>query len=95
MVAAHSQPCGSLRSESRLRRSRTDDMDRDATADLLATESTIDTVSLLLNDGAARFAPDFFKSNDTDNRGVATGDFDHDGILDLVIANAKNDSFAF
>ena len=65
------------------------DLDRDGDADLVIANHETSNVTVLLNDGKARFTPAPGSPFDTGARqhlhGVATGDFDGDGWVDVAV----------
>ena len=68
------------------------DLDADGDTDVVAAKSNTSEVAVLLNHGNGFFqAPAGVSIADTEfSRGVALGDVDHDGDLDIVSANAGN-----
>jgi hypothetical protein len=71
------------------------DFDRDGDSDLAFANHETSTVTVLLNDGRARFTAARGSPFDTGARphvhGLATGDFDGDGWLDLAVDSADTD----
>src|SRR5262249_35778938 len=69
----------------------TDDFNRDGKADLATTNSSNDTISVLLGRGDGTFAASVsYKLQALSNAGhLATGDFNGDKTLDLVAANSN------
>jgi hypothetical protein len=65
------------------------DLDRDGDLDLAVTNEDDDNVSILLNNGAASFAPapGLPPATGFTPVSIALGDLDRDGDLDLVVAN--------
>jgi hypothetical protein len=70
------------------------DFDRDGDLDLLVSVPSRSEVYALMGNGAGRFSPAFLPApaENADSRGVAHGDFDGKGFLDIVVANAEDDS---
>ncbi|RPD47892.1 T9SS C-terminal target domain-containing protein [Hymenobacter sediminis] len=74
----------------------TADVDADGDLDLLTSCLATNTVSIRLNDGTGRFSDGFDPVVDTNtftgvgSRGLATGDLDGDGDIDLLAANSGN-----
>ncbi len=66
----------------------TADLDGDSDLDLVAVNGIGNDVWIFRNDGQGVFTVGTIKLNDPDAqpRSVATGDFDHDGWIDLVVA---------
>ncbi|MFN0060128.1 MAG: FG-GAP-like repeat-containing protein [Planctomycetota bacterium] len=62
------------------------DVDGDGDTDLVTTNSVSDNVSLLLNNGSGVFgAATSFEGGGSGEWTISAGDFDEDGILDIVI----------
>lgn len=79
------------------------DVDGDGNPDLVSLNTTTQDVSVLISDGAGGFAPSMqyliypFESVVDFNPwpwGLALGDVDGDGSLDIVTANTQNDSIS-
>jgi hypothetical protein len=70
------------------------DLDGDGTTDLAVANSTANTLSVLLGDGAGGFAPQAGSPYTVGSgpRSVAVGDFDGDGAPDLAVANAGDNT---
>jgi hypothetical protein len=72
------------------------DIDGDHDLDIMVTNASSNTVSVLLNDGHAAFTQDLgspFATGGNSPRAVGTGDFDEDGDLDMAVANTNSSSF--
>lgn len=61
------------------------DLDGDGDADVVTAERESDTVSVFLNDGSGQFTAHSFSAGNHP-LGIAVGDFDRDGVLDLAAA---------
>ena len=68
------------------------DLNRDGSLDLVVTNSTANTVSVLLGTGTGGFGAKTDFTTGLDPRFVAIGDLDSDGDLDLVVANNAADT---
>jgi hypothetical protein len=70
------------------------DMDRDGDVDLVIANHETSSFSVLLNDGRGRFTPASGSPFDTGARphvhGLATGDFDGDGWMDVAVESADS-----
>lgn len=68
------------------------DLDRDGDADLVMANHETSMITVLINDGTAKFRPAPGSPIDTGVRphvhGVATGDFDSDGWIDVAVESA-------
>ena len=67
------------------------DLDKDGTLDMVATDHDFGRVAVLLNGGVGTrtFSGPQYYSNALGNKGVALGDLNNDGHLDIVTANDR------
>ncbi|CAF1471689.1 unnamed protein product, partial [Adineta steineri] len=65
------------------------DFNGDGKIDIVSTNSNADNIGIFLNNGAGRFAPQvtYDTGSNTYPYGVAVGDFNGDGKIDIVSAN--------
>ncbi len=72
------------------------DFDEDGRVDVVVTNALLGNVSLALNAGGGTFAAavSFALSLGFQGSAMATGDFDHDGHLDLAVTSAANGTVA-
>lgn len=70
------------------------DFNEDGHLDLAVSNEQADQVSVLLGDGAGRFAPLTSFAGGSHGMAIAKGDFDGDGHLDLAVLNELYDNVA-
>ena len=68
------------------------DFNRDGVQDLVVTNSSSDTVSVLLGVGDGTFQDAVNFAVGSDPFSVSVGDFNGDGIQDLAVANGRSDT---
>jgi hypothetical protein len=70
-------------------RLRTADLNKDGNADIVTTNLDANTITVLLGDGKGKFSKNFFDAGIIPF-GVAIGDLNNDGILDLAVINSPS-----
>jgi flagellin len=72
----------------------TGDFNGDGIIDLVTTDSSSNTYSVLIGDGSGNFLPRVSFGTENNPGSLVTGDFNNDGVLDLVSANSASSSLS-